>query len=324
VAAPFYGSAGQVERLLTSMSPLTPPLYDLDAVTKVISTFPGCYSLFFLDEKTYDVYGGQLGADNEFPLLNFPCLDKDDKVSHVDPYQPPVPNPHNPDLYRYPIKGQSPGNDWTPWFASYLADGLADCQALAVPLDASLKSKLHNIRAVQTTKGAVAEQTYVGLLWGWYDVTQPRSPQASSVVQMISGAGDSVVPAWSARLVTQDSGNIHTIRGDMQASDGLPALEHMTLMDYPAVRLKLMDLIRPGIAQVVVPFVSPKPASVIEYNGVIQRLANFASTLPPEEARKESMAYINGLSPDQQWAIALRWFIDMPKGSAAAAGAGPR
>jgi hypothetical protein len=57
---------------------------------------------------------------------------------------------------------------------------------------------------------------------------------------------------------------------------------------------------------------------------VIQRLANFASTLPPEEARRESMAYINGLSPDQQWAIALRWFIDMPKGSAAALGGSPR
>jgi pimeloyl-ACP methyl ester carboxylesterase len=316
VAAPFYGSAGQMQRLLTSMSPLTEPLYNLDAVTKVIATFPGCYALFFLDKATYATYGGALGHDPQYPLLNYPCLDVSDHLTPVDPFDPPAPNPLNPNLYRYPIKSVNPGNDW-PWFAGYLAQGLADCKALAVPLDPSVKSKMHNFRAVQTSKGAVASNTDVGFLWGWYDVTKPRSPQASGVVHMTTGPGDSVVPAWSARLVTQDPANVHTITGDLDEVGGVPALDHMTLMDCPAVRLPLLDLIRPGTEQIVVQIFGPKPAAVTDYNQVMQQLQYYARTLPPDEARKLSMTYVNGLSPELQQAIALRWFIEAPKGTTA-------
>ncbi len=323
VATPFYGSAGQVERLFVSMSPLTPPHYDLDEITKTISTLPGPYSLYFLDAATYGIYGSQLKADKDFPLKNYPCVDKSHPNVAVDPYQPPAANPQNPNLYRYPIKGQSAGNDWS-WFAGYLAQGLLDYQALATPLDKSVRSKLHNIRGVQTTKGAIAPQTNVGYSWGWYDVTRPRLPQATSVIQMTAGAGDTVVPAWSARLVTQDPPNIHTIRGDKDGKGSKPALEHMTLMDYPAVRLQLLELIRPGVAQVVVQIPTLKPATVTEYADTLKDLAEIASTSPPPQLEARIRTYINGISLAQQQALMLRWIIEAPKGALPAAAASAR
>ena len=50
--------------------------------------------------------------------------------------------------------------------------------------------------------------------WGWYDTTRNREPQAKTIIETFGGAGDGVIPAWSGRLVTQDQGNIHTIRGE--------------------------------------------------------------------------------------------------------------
>jgi len=314
VASPFYGSAGQVERLLVSMSPLTPPHYDLNAITKVISTLPGPYALFFLDKTTYATYGNQLQADPDFPLADYPCVDKSNPNVYVDPYEPPAPNPYNANLYRYPIKGQSAGNDWTGWFGDYLHQGLLDCQALALPLTGSLPGKLHNIRAARTSKGALVNDTKVGFSWDWYDVTKPRTPQASSVVSMTGGPGDGVVPAWSARLVTQDQGHIHNIRGDKDATSGVPALEHMTLMDYPAVRLQLLDLIRPGTEQIVVDIPTISPASVIDYTAALDELAKLGE-LPQFQKEERIREYINSIPRAQGEALMLRWIIEMPKGS---------
>ncbi len=313
VASPFYGSAGQVERLLVSMSPLDPPHYDLDAITKTIATLPGPYALFFLDKATHAAYGNQLAADNEFPLTDYPCIDKSDPDLHVDPYEPPAPNPNNANLYRYPIKGQSAGSDWTGWFGDYLCQGLWDCQALALPLAASLAGKLHNIRAARTSNGSIVNDTKVGFSWGWYDVTKPRIPQASGVVGMTAGAGDGVVPAWSARLVTQDAGHIHTIRGDKDGTHGTPDLEHMTLMDYPAVRLKLLDLIRPGTEQIVVDLPTLRPAAVVDYQESLNQLAAFGR-LPRFQADERIRAYVTGMPRARQQALMLRWIIEMPKG----------
>jgi hypothetical protein len=314
VASPFYGSAGQVERLLVSMSPLDPPHYDLDAITKTIATLPGPYALFFLDKGTYAAYGNQLKADNEFPLTDYPCIDKIDPHLHVDPYEPPAPNPGDAKLYRYPIKGQSAGNDWTGWFGDYLRQGLLDCRELALPLAASLAGKLHNIRAARTSNGSIVNDTKVGFSWGWYDVTKPRMPQASGVVGMAAGAGDGVVPAWSARLVTQDATHVHTIRGDKDGTHGTPDLEHMTLMDYPAVRLKLLDLIRPGTEQIVVDLPTLRPAAVVDYQESLNQLAAFGR-LPRFQAEERIRAYVNGMPRAQQQALMLRWIIEMPKGS---------
>jgi hypothetical protein len=130
---------------------------------------------------------------------------------------------------------------------------------------------------------------------------------------MFGGAGDGVVPAWSARLVTQDAAHIHTIRGDKDGTHGTPDLEHMTLMDYPAVRLKLLDLIRPGTEQVVVDIPTQRPAAIMDYTEGLSQVAAFGF-LPPPQAEERIRAYVNVMPPAQQQALMLRWIIEMPKG----------
>jgi len=137
-------------------------------------------------------------------------------------------------------------------------------------------------------------------------------PQAADVITTFGGPGDGVIPAWSARLVTQDPANIHTIRGDM---NGPVVLEHMTMMDHPAVRSTLLGLIKPGPAQSFVQIATPTPASKEELETVRQHIEQLAATRAMLPAKAAVKQYIDGLSPEQQRALALRWFIELPKGA---------
>ena len=310
VGTPFYGTTGQTERLFTS-EPALGPFYDLDEITKTIATLPGGYSLFFLDSQTYDTYRQMLAADPEFALDRYPSWDKTDPTKRVDPYAFPANNPSNPNLCRYPIKGPNPSNDWT-WFGSYLARGLADYKAVVTPLDNSVKAKFHNIRGVQTSGGAIARSTKIMQRWGWYDTTRTREPQAKTIIETFGGAGDGVIPAWSGRLVTQDQGNIHTIRGEV---GGATPLEHMALMDHPKVRTLLLGLIAPPQVTQVIVEPGPEPASTEEYEQVKAHIEHMAIAGTKRVQKEAAQAYLEGLPPAQQQALARRWFIELPKGA---------
>jgi pimeloyl-ACP methyl ester carboxylesterase len=309
VGTPFYGCTGQAERLFTS-EPALGPFYNLDDITKTIATLPGGYSLFLLDGPTYDTYRGLLLADPDGSLDRYPSWDRADATQRVDPYAFPANNPANQSLCRYPVRSPHPGNDWT-WFADYLARGLRDRRAAAAPLDASVRGKFHNIRGIQVSGPTDARQTKIMQRWGWYNVTQNRMPQASGVIETFGGAGDGVIPAWSARLVTQDPANIHTIRGEMT---GPTPLEHMALMNHPRVREELSTLIagEPAVQIVVPP--APSPASLEEFNAVRAHIEGLARSKTFRLAKEVAQEYLNTMSPAQQQALARRWFIELPKG----------
>ena len=81
---------------------------------------------------------------------------------------------------------------------------------------------MRNFRAVQTTKGAVAGNRR-GLPVGL--VRRHKATLAaehSGVVHMTPGPGDSVVPAWSARLVTQDPASVHHHPATSTKAGGVP------------------------------------------------------------------------------------------------------
>lgn len=320
VGTPFYGTTGQTERLFTS-EPALGPFYDLDEITKTISTLPGGYSLFFLDGQTYDTYRQRLAGDPEFPLDRYPSWDRIDATRRVDPYAFPANNPSNPNQCRYPIKGPDPGNDWTAWFGDYLCNGLRDYRAVVAPLDNSIKAKFHNIRAVQTSGAATARNTKIMQRWGWYDVTRNRLPQARTVIQTFGGAGDGVVPAWSGRLVTQDAANVHTVYGEMS---GATPLEHMALMDHPKVRSLLLGLIAPAEATEVVVDPGPPPASIEDYEATKAHIEGMATAATRRLAKEAAQAYLEGLPPARQQALARRWFIELPKGAPPSAPYEPR
>jgi hypothetical protein len=283
-------------------------------VTKTIATLPGGFSLFFLDSQTYDTNAAALAADDEFPLDRYPSFDSTDHSIRVDPYMTQPNHPEDRDLCRYPLK------DW-PWFLSYLANGLQEYRAVASPLEASMQAKLHNIRGIQMSDGRPVAETKVMQQWGWYDTSRPRLPQARDVLKTLGGPGDGVIPAWSARLVTQPADHVHTVRGEA-TGDG--HLEHMALMDFPDVRSTLLRLMRPDAVEKVVAARGPAPATREEFAYVTQHfrgLVEAAQTALEEEAREavekargEVETHLDGLGVGQTRALALRWFLELHKG----------
>jgi pimeloyl-ACP methyl ester carboxylesterase len=310
VATPFYGSPGQTERLFTS-EPALGPFYNLDEITTTIATLPGGYSLFFLDGDTFDTHCGGLLHDKDAPLDRYPSWDRTDANVRVDPYAFPADNPANPNLCRYPIRNPNPAHNW-PWFGDYLAKGLCDYQGVASPLDASVRGKFHNIRCIQTSGRTDMAATKIMQRWNWYDVTRNRMPQASGVIETFGGPGDGVIPAWSGRLVTQDPANIHTIRGE---TTGPTPLEHMALMNHPAVRGELIKLIVGDQAAQIVVTPAPEPASIEDFNEVKARIEGVARSKTFRLAKEVAQEYLMGLPPAQQQALARRWFIELPKGA---------
>lgn len=309
VGTPFYGSTGQTERLFKSEKALG-PFYNLDEVTTAIATMPGGFSLFFLDGATYDTFQPKLAADPDYPLDRYPSFDRTNRQIRVDPYVFQERNPANPNQCRYPIKGLH--NDWRGWFQNYLAGGKADYERVARPLDPAMVPKLHNIRGVQTDgEGQDVAETKIMQQWDWYDMTRPRMPQAETVVQGFGGPGDGVIPAWSARLVTQPAGNIHTIKGD---KNGANPMEHMAMLDHPSVRRMLLSLIRPGADQVIA-VAAPRPATWDDYMRVRRDIERIALDQPTAAPAKEAVnRYLDSLPPEQQRPMAMRWLIELPKG----------
>ncbi|MBV8187941.1 MAG: hypothetical protein JO339_11925 [Alphaproteobacteria bacterium] len=312
VGTPFYGNPGQTERFFVS-EPALGPLYNLDEITKVIATLPGGFSLFFLDSDTYDANRGQLEGDPEFPLDRYPSFDSDNRAIRVDPYMKDPDNLTSPNLCRYPIRGPQPGDNWT-WFQSYVDKGRSEYRAVAQALDPTMSAKLHNIRGVQLNGAAPALETKVMQQWGWYDTSQPRMPQAKTVLKTFGGPGDGVIPAWSARLATQPQAHVHTVRGP---ASGDPHLEHMTLMDWADVRSIILGLMRPGAAEVLVGARGPAPAAREEFAKLQQDIGAVAAAATDAEADAAKAAVgnrLDALGVGQSRALALRWLMELHKG----------
>lgn len=313
VGAPFYGTASQIERLYRSEPELGPPLYDLAAITKVISTMPGGYSLFFLDSQTYDAYGLQLSQDQEegCALDRYPSFDADDPVVRVDPYVFQRNDPQDQNRGRFPIVDAN--GDWT-WFESYLAQGRNEFRRLVMELHDSVRGKFHNIRGVQLRGGVLAAETKIMHKWGWYTF---NGADRDTVIESFGGAGDGVIPAWSARLVTQPSTNVHTIRGEIDEH-----LEHGALLDFPGVRDKLLELMQPHREQASATTHQrrvPKPAPPHRLHQAKARIALRAlrARLDDREERNERVRVqnvINEMGLEEQQALMLRWYIEHLKG----------
>jgi hypothetical protein len=318
VGAPFYGYPGQTERLFRS-EPLLGPLYEqphmLPQITLAIATMPGGFALFFLDGQTYDDNAQALAADAEFPLNAYPSVDAADPTLRVDPYAFQLSRPGNPNQSRYPLRGRQP--PW-PWFEDYLAAGLREYQQVAQPLDPAVRDKLHCIRGVQTRPqaegGAVIDGTRDRQEWGWFDATREMWLQTGVVNSQFWGPGDGVQPAWSARLVTQPPANIHTIRGQVDANGN--GLNHAALMDFPAVRSTILQLMRPGV-EAQTAELPVAPATLTDFLEVRNDIRRISARWTRWGRRRAFEAYVRELGPQRSRALMKRWFIELPRGSEA-------
>lgn len=210
VASPFYGYDGQIHRWFRG-EPLLNHIGPFDVtkqVIDVITSFPGCYILPYLDGQTFDTNQSALGADARFPLSAYPSMDALNGAQRVDPF--------NPGQYRYPTD--------TGFDMNELDHALQTYRRLADTPPASVAGKFFNLRGVQsspkTTPGSVS----------WGSLSGPLNPNAPPVSAGPGMPGDGTLPAWSTRSVKLPSSQCVEIEGD---------IDHMLLMEHDLTHQKL-------------------------------------------------------------------------------------
>lgn len=298
VATPFYGTVSQCHRLFEG-EPQVVGNYTKAELATAIATMPGGYSLFLLDSQTYDDNRGKLAADAAYPLLEYPSLDAND-YSRVDPYDPGLHEVRDDGRRRYPNFG------WD--ISPYVAEGLRQYQLTAQELDDSVKDRFHNVRGVQTQGGADYPGTPGSLFWDWIPEAFNPNDGPSPIHDGPGVPGDGAIPAWSARLVTQDSDNVHTVRGDVND------FEHMFLMESDVVLSKLWQLLQMDQprrdSQRIMERRAIEPASAIELVEASREMQQFARDRRSLEVR----ANIGNMDENRRKALGKRWYIERAKG----------
>jgi hypothetical protein len=142
----------------------------------------------------------------------------------VDPYHPGT----NGNQVRYPAT--------FGFQKSELAIACAVVREIAAPLPATRNVKFFNIRAVQTEGGVTAYQTIHGQTWSWIPSSYDPGVGPSPIKDDSVCAGDGVIPAWSARLVSTLPENVRTVRGKIEEG-----FEHMDLLSMPSIQAELSD-----------------------------------------------------------------------------------
>ena len=197
VGTPFYGHGDHILRYFRGE-----PLLEFKgrpAITRTVSSMRGPYTLMFLDYETFLANREALSTDPDYPLLDYPSMDADSAHIPADPYNPLT----NGDKVRYPRNYLFSMSD--------LAAARSTCRAVAARLDRSVEAKLFHIRGVQQADQVDRRNTIVSQRWGWiepdFDVEADAPPFAN-----VMGAGDALIPAWSARLVSTPAQNIRTVK----------------------------------------------------------------------------------------------------------------
>lgn len=219
VATPFYGYGGQLPRYFMGDPDLN-GLYGKRQLTRIISSFAGCYALLFLDEATYTRDRAGLEADPNYPLAEYPILDVATRAI-ADPYNPTA----MPGKVRYP---KNYGFDMLA-----LNGGKLVYQDIAAPLDSAINGKFFNFRGVQVKNGAVVNDTVCNQTWDW--IKPNFDPQTvDSPITDYLGPGDGTLPAWSTRSVYTPGANVRTLHGN---------IDHMSMMSDSLVLNELVKVI---------------------------------------------------------------------------------
>ena len=233
---PFYGYGGQLQRFFAG-DPMLNDIYDAETVARIVSTFPAVYSLMFCDHQTFVRDGGALG------LTAYPVLDTNTHAP-ADPYSPqPNANPH---LFRYPEFQRA------NWFSTELLAATASVRArMTRPLPAAHTRRFHNfVGVIHDANGQPASSTVVAQRWGWIDSRTFEAGPSQSPISDVLGPGDDTIAAWSARLASAPSRNIHVLRSIedhlnmMGHNETLNELRHMILPQEAAEDSTDLELFR--------------------------------------------------------------------------------
>ena len=310
VATPFYGSGGTVHRYFKGDLQLNWTLGPQGArkVTGIVSTLPAGYELLFLDGATYDANKVTFANDPEgYNLTKYPSMDAQTATERADPYNP---SPDSTGKVRYVANY---GFD-----LGLLSLGEVASQEVAQPLDTGISNKFCNIRAVQKKLGNDLNETVVGQNWTRVPPTFNPDTDADPINDL-KGPGDGVLPAWSTRLL--GNSQVITIKGNF---------EHMTLMNEPAVQVKIAKLLNPTpqflqrlITSAKRSPVTMKTATRKKLNELLEELQAITAdeSLSFEQRHAAVRERLQKYSPDALQRLVARAYIDALKSPSQIAGA---
>ncbi len=212
VASPFYGYGGQIHRWFEGddLFPLSP----VADVIRTISSFTGCYALPFLSESSFGIVESRI-TKGPFALAHYPSTVPANPADDVDPFDP------TPDQY--------PAN--TGFSRDALAAGKLTSDALGMPIDALLLSRLTCIRGVATDNNLKSLNGTLGGLT-WHPLPGgPYDPDQTPLVDGPKVPGDGTLPAWTTALIGADTIDIKN-----------PGVEHVFLLEDAETQTALAKL----------------------------------------------------------------------------------
>lgn len=173
IATPFYGTATQQQAYFIGEPGVLNILYGADPVTRIVSSLPGPYVLFYLPKSIYDRDGERLG------LTRYPEYDADNPNIEVDPY-----DQSSRVLRRWPRAVRD--------HRKYLVSASRTLENISSPIDGNVARRFFNVRS------CLDDQTAVELLWNNIDGDTIDPDRTPSPVTGVAGPGDGTVPYWSA------------------------------------------------------------------------------------------------------------------------------
>jgi pimeloyl-ACP methyl ester carboxylesterase len=291
VGSPFYGYGGQVRRFFEGQALLN-DLKGKAAVIRTISSMPGPYALMFLDHETFIANEAALAADPDYPLSQYPSMDHANPAVFADPYNPLT----NADRVRYPQNYLFSMGD--------LIAAKATCRDITARLAPSIEPKFFNIRAVQHDGTQDSQATAVSQTWKWIRPEFDVENEADEMpITDTMGPGDSVIPAWSARLASTPAGNVRTLKGN---------IEHMMMMNHCAVHEEvagIMGLTNPRHVPQP-PCNAAGPSEAKTFLGGLGAVSRTYAAASEDERRRAVSNYLAPLSREERGRLLARIYLD--------------
>jgi pimeloyl-ACP methyl ester carboxylesterase len=296
VSTPFYGYDAQIHQYLKG--PDVVPLPH-SVKTKIVSSMPGGYEYLYLDHETYKANQTDFENDQDrYNLLAYPNIDRDDPNLPADPYDA---EPDDNGMVRYPLH--------YGFESSLLYRANVIARRISSRLDdKAIAGKFYNIRGVKSENDQVANSTVVSQTWGRISPEYDPDKDPDPIVPTM-GPGDTVQPAWTARLHGLPEGHVFTIVGD--------DIDHVLMMELPSVQKKIAELL--GLDATVMTFKSGNmaqfAASRAEYNKFLEGARKVTGDPAPTPERRKAVrsAFLRNFTPEQWQRLLVRFYLDALK-----------
>ncbi|MCK1538681.1 MULTISPECIES: lysophospholipase [unclassified Bradyrhizobium] len=252
IGTPFYGSAAAQNAFYVGMPGLLNSMYTAGTMVRLISSFPGAYSLMFLPQSVYQRDGHTIG------LPRYPELDPNGNVD-VDPY-----DPSHAVMRRWPKDVKN--------HRQYLLDARQQLEDISRPINTNVAPAFFNVRS------SLDETTAAEVHWNNVDGDAYVPGTSPSPVAGVAGPGDGTVPSWSAFHAYCRTNNRFELK---------QAKVHGALLEHPEVLSLIASIVNKKKKQPRAPTkrTAPAAASPVKLASIVAdwtKRAEAGKAPPPE------------------------------------------